>query len=237
MNAPEPSVRTRSMQLRRARILTAARQLIADGGFDALNLRALAAAAAVTVPTIYNLIGNKEELVVALFDEALSEVERRVGTHRGASPLEQAEAVVTESIAVFAADEAFYRAAFVALEYLDQNSAHHDAAQQLFAWGERMLLAGCAACQAAGLLRGQIPTALLSAQILRCYRSSSRAWAYGQVTIDEFRATALDDLHVCLAADAVETFHAILLRALGRRATTAARTSPIRTARTGENAS
>lgn len=235
MNAPVASVRARSMQQRRDRILAAARQLIARGGFEALNLRALANAAEVTVPTIYNLVGNKEELVVALFDEALSEIEQRVSSHRGASPLERAEAVVTESIDVFAADEDFYRAAFIALEYLDQNATHHHAAQQLFDWGERMLLAGCAACHSAGLLRGHVPTTLLSAQVLRCYRSSSRAWALGQIDIAEFRATALADLHVCLAADAVERFRTTLLDALSHCAMTGQPTSSIQHSRTGEN--
>ena len=60
------SVRAHNMQKRRARILAEARGLLARGGFEAMNLRDLARLAAVTVPTIYNLIGNKEEVIVAL---------------------------------------------------------------------------------------------------------------------------------------------------------------------------
>lgn len=44
---------------RRARIIAEARRLIGEHGFDGLSLRKLAAAAGVTVPTIYNLIGGK----------------------------------------------------------------------------------------------------------------------------------------------------------------------------------
>ena len=59
-------VRAHNMQKRRTRILAEARGLLARGGFDAMNLRDLARLADVMVPTIYNLIGNKEEVIVAL---------------------------------------------------------------------------------------------------------------------------------------------------------------------------
>ena len=59
------TLRDTNMRKRRERILHAARTLIATDGFEALNVRALAAAAGVTVPTLYNLIGRKEAIVVA----------------------------------------------------------------------------------------------------------------------------------------------------------------------------
>jgi len=66
MGKSEPSLREHNMAKRRQRILHEARQLLTRGGYESLNLRALAQAAEVTVPTIYNLLGNKEALVVAL---------------------------------------------------------------------------------------------------------------------------------------------------------------------------
>ena len=51
------------MELRRERILDLARDIIAEKGFDGLNLRDLAEKAGVTKPTIYNLIGDKETLI------------------------------------------------------------------------------------------------------------------------------------------------------------------------------
>ena len=58
MRDPEISVREFNMAKRRQRILAEARRLIARGGIEALNLRKLAAAAEVTVPTIYNVRSN-----------------------------------------------------------------------------------------------------------------------------------------------------------------------------------
>jgi AcrR family transcriptional regulator len=51
---------------RRARILQAARRLIARRGVSRLNMRDLAEEARVSVPTVYNLIGGKQELLAAL---------------------------------------------------------------------------------------------------------------------------------------------------------------------------
>lgn len=209
------------MAKRRQRILHEARRVISAGGIEALNLRALASAAEVTVPTIYNLVGNKETLIVALLAEALREIEQRLGNAAPANALEMTEAVITESTGLFAEDEAYFRTAFVALEHLDQTRAHHAAVADIYAGGGRIVTRGLEACVAAGLTNGRIPAQLLSDQILRSYRTSCRAWAFAQTSIDEFRTAALTDVYTCLAADAVETFHAQLIKkitALGNAA-------------------
>jgi hypothetical protein len=48
--------------------------------------------------------------------------------------------------------------------------------------------------------------------IIRSFRISCRAWALRHCSIDEFRRTALSDLYVTLAADAVDTFHRQLIK-------------------------
>jgi AcrR family transcriptional regulator len=198
------------MQKRRARILAEARGLLASGGYDAMSLRELARLADVTVPTIYHLIGSKEEVLIALFSEVLDEIESRVEAGRNLEPLALVTAVVTESTGLFAEDEDFYRTAFLAVGYLDQRNTHDDRIATIHAWGERLIAAGFIACRDARLLRGRIAPVLLGGPILRSYRSSCRAWATGQTGIAEFRRFALTDIYITLAADAVESFHALL---------------------------
>lgn len=199
------------MAKRRDRLLTQARKLITQGGIEGLNLRTLAREAGVTVPTIYNLIGNKEAVVVALWREALAAIAERIETHSTAHPLEKAESVVNESIGVFGEDEDYYRAAFLAVEYLDQQTEHADAVAQLYAWAAQLTAEAHKACHEAGLLRARIPGQLSGEQILRAYRTSCRAWAMGQISIEEFRKAALTDVYMSLAADAVETFNTTLI--------------------------
>ena len=211
MTAPA-TLRSRNMQRRRERILRTARELLATGGFEALSLRELARRAEVTVPTIYNLVGNKEEVLVALFALAIGEIESRMRATHGTEPLALAEAVVEQSTGLFAEDEGFYRAAFLAVEALDQAGAHPDKVARLFTSGEALIRSGIDACRAAGLLRGRLPGHALAELFLRSFRTNCRSWAFGQLHISAFRRTALADLYVTLAADAVETFQAQLVR-------------------------
>lgn len=213
------STRDVNMQKRRLRILDAARQMLVRGGYEGLNLRALAAAAGVTVPTLYNLIGNKEQIVVALFADALSEIEQRMATHQGTEPLEMAEAVVTESTGLFAEDEDYYRAAFIAVEHLSQSDEHHDAVARLYAWGERLATESYLACRRAGFSRGKVSPELMGSHILRTYRTSCRAWAFRHLLLSDFRQQALTDVYLALAADAVDTFHRRLIQKISQLAT------------------
>src|SRR5215470_1389206 len=50
---------------RRAKILRAARKLVEERGYDGLTMRDLADEARVSVPTLYNLFGSKDAILVA----------------------------------------------------------------------------------------------------------------------------------------------------------------------------
>jgi AcrR family transcriptional regulator len=60
--------------LTREDILDAAADIVDEGGYDALNMRALADRLGVTTPTVYRLIATKEQLLGALADRLLTEV-------------------------------------------------------------------------------------------------------------------------------------------------------------------
>ena len=211
MGRPTTNVRAQSMQKRRDRLLAEARALFTVHGFEALNLRELARLAEVTVPTIYNLIGNKEEVLVALFAEVLTEIEARIRDRASGDALERAGAVAVVSTDLFAEDQNYYRSAFLAVEFLNQSGAHHDKVTQIYAWGEHMATDGVVACEQAGLLAGRIAPALLGELILRSFRTTCREWAFAQISLDEFRRVALIDIYTTLAADAVDSFQSVLV--------------------------
>ncbi len=56
----------------RTRIVSAAAELLADGGRDAVTTRAVAAAAAVQAPTIYRLFGDKSGLLDAVAEHGFA---------------------------------------------------------------------------------------------------------------------------------------------------------------------
>lgn len=63
-------------------LLDAAEALVADGGVDALSVRAVAAAAGTTTHAIYTLFGSKEALVGALGVRAMELLGREVASRR-----------------------------------------------------------------------------------------------------------------------------------------------------------
>ncbi len=75
---------------RRARILAAARKLIADRGYDGLTMRALAKASRVSVPTLYNLFGGKDALLLGELEETVANVAASLAAVRDGSFVERA---------------------------------------------------------------------------------------------------------------------------------------------------
>ena len=73
-------VLAQQMAERRERILAAAREIIGQRGYEALTMRDLARASRVTVPTVYNLIGSKEQVLFAAIEEQTARFEARLGT-------------------------------------------------------------------------------------------------------------------------------------------------------------
>ena len=74
VTAGKPGSRSLSKQERKGRILTAARHLFAERGYDRTTLRQIAASANVTVGAIFKHVTDKRDLVHLIFNEDLEEV-------------------------------------------------------------------------------------------------------------------------------------------------------------------
>ena len=205
------NTRAINMQKRRDRILTEARRIIAEDGFEAFNTRDLAKAAGVTAPTLYNLIGNKEQILIALFLEGVERVEARLKKFESAPALEMAEAIVIQSTDLFADDENFFKATMMASDRLNLESEYGEATNLISSRSSEMAAKACRAALAEGLLRGNISAEAMGEQMYVCYRVPFRDWAFGLIDLDEFARIALRGFYMCLASDAVDTFRQQLL--------------------------
>ncbi|MFW0756312.1 TetR/AcrR family transcriptional regulator [Pseudomonas sp. H11T01] len=223
MTEQNDSLRSRNMRKRRERILAEARGMITQAGLESFNLRDLAKAAGVTVPTIYNLIGSKEEVMVAIFADILSLLESRIDAERSDQPLALAEAIVNQTAELFATDEPYYRAAFLAVEHVHRMQSRPQSVTLLYNWGAQMQGVGIAACANAGLLRGRIAHRALAGLVKRSFQENLHSWVFGEIPLARFRAESLADLYIILSADAVDTFAAVLARKIEAVTTTQAR--------------
>ncbi len=191
-------------------ILAHARAMIAEAGFDALKIRELAARAELTVPTIYNLIGGKGAILARII-EALVERLHQVQSEADFAEIESGfEQQITRLADLFAQDEDFYRAAFVAGDRSGLFEQRSD--RGIFARSLHQPVEACKAAQAQGLLKGAISPEQLGRQVYDSYRLARQDWANGYYDLDAFRDQALTGVFVTLAADAEPQFRDRLLQ-------------------------
>ena len=69
---------TANQTARRSRVLDAALQLASEGGYDAVQMREVAARADVALGTLYRYFSSKERLLVAAMDEQVTSMRQRL---------------------------------------------------------------------------------------------------------------------------------------------------------------
>lgn len=77
MAAEEPAL-SKGQAARRARVVDAARALASEGGYDAVQMRAVAERAEVALGTIYRYFGSKDHLLAAVLVTWATELEAEV---------------------------------------------------------------------------------------------------------------------------------------------------------------
>lgn len=202
------TVRSINMQKRRERILTEARAIIAERGFDAFNLRDLAERSALTVPTVYNLIGNKDDILKALILGAFADFETEFRKHP-VVPASELPVVITGILVEFTSgQEDYFRATALASERIDNPQALLGKAGVLRTSYGNIANKLCQEALAANLLRGEISSEMLVEQMVATCQLAFRDWAYRIISIEELRKASLKGFYIPLAADATESFHA-----------------------------
>lgn len=107
---------------RRANILAAARKLIARHGVERLTLRELAAAASVSVPTVYNLVGGKQAVLSALLGDTFARVAARLSAVRAGGLVERALALCEAGWTELLAEPGYFKGVVRAFLVSDDNA-------------------------------------------------------------------------------------------------------------------
>ncbi|MCB0219324.1 MAG: TetR/AcrR family transcriptional regulator [Chrysiogenetes bacterium] len=208
-------LRAQNTAERKKRILLAARQIITAEGLDGLSMRKLAAEARLSVRTLYNIIGSREEILRALVSAGMDEMDALLeATTPLSDPIARARAVILVSAEHFIADPATYRPVLLAL-YREGTSVGGDA----FSLGERAAAMQRVAIEAAmreGLLRTDMDATMLGWQIFLSWAQAMQAWAGGIIDDAGFRALALYGLYSALLGVAEEATRPQLLSELQR---------------------
>ena len=110
------SLRAINVEARRQRILHATGEIIAREGMEALSMRRLAREAGVSVTTLYNLFGSRNDILFALVHDLVDRIDRILDAEAPLDdPIERCRAVITVSITYIVEHESTCRPMFVAL--------------------------------------------------------------------------------------------------------------------------
>lgn len=209
------TLRARNMEERRQRILDAARAIILKDGIDALTTRGIAVAAGVSAPTLYNLIGGKDDIIRAMVVKSVEDVKARLKLDQHKSALDMIETVIEAVTDTDAEGSDFARAITVGSDRIvGAFASAGDSGALVSQAGVISVEIATTVCRTAiaqGVLRGNMPADELGQQLFASYRGPRRDWAYRLISIEEAKRRIRRGFYLTLAADAAPEFREVLL--------------------------
>ena len=170
---------------RRSRILATARDLIAHRGYAGLTMRDLAQASRVSVPTLYNLFGSKQALLLGELEETFATVVRSLEQARGGSFVERALATCAAGNADLLAAPGYSRELIrVFLTSEDTQPIRRETGERYARLMAGILRDG----QAAGELEPWVNPLVMARRMFAYYTHTMIEWAQGELDADQFVA-------------------------------------------------
>ena len=206
--APGHATRQANKAQRRQKILGIARELIAAHGFDAFTISELASRAGVSIPTVHNLFGKKNDIVLELFRDLVARIDDVLAEPDLADPIASTEAFIDNLLALYSGDEAFYRAAFMGGERL--GLFEHEMSDGIFRKSLGVAEGLCIRARENGYLQGKIAAECMAEQLFNTQRMARQDWVSGYIGLEAYRRQVLIGMLITYAADATPEFHAAL---------------------------
>jgi AcrR family transcriptional regulator len=203
----EPPRRQEPARLRnRRRVLRAARTLVAAQGLEALTMRELALEADVSVASLYNLIGGRDDVVRALGLYLLEELDDAFVHVKAGDPIDRAQKLLITVIDTVIEDLP-QPLILVLLSDLRLYSNLKPPLQP-----SKALTDAIEAMVDAGMLNNDLSINLITKQVWWSHTAYLRQWADGFLNERELRAATLHSLDVCLLAMATPPVRDRLLK-------------------------
>jgi AcrR family transcriptional regulator len=188
------SGREQAKARRRAQILNAAARMVEADGLDGLTMRRLSEAAGVSYATVYNLVGSKEDVLVAMLRAGLEDLGANLAAVDSADALDRARAVVAGVVEHFVARPALYRALVQAVHDPATGARGVSIRRRTIALYESSIRDAIEQ----GSLRGDLEAHVLGVHVTLAVNGVIRRWAAGEIDARGFRAEADYALRVAL---------------------------------------
>ena len=197
--ASTPGRHDRSKARRRTAILDATVSLMRASPIERVAIEAIATRAGVAPATVYNLVGSRDQLLVACVDRVIdSIVDSLLEAPSDVNPLAAAETIVEKSCDAFIVDGEAFRQIVGAVNGISRvgGSLSVDPAQ--------LQISVMRTAKEVGYLVEIADPVAMGRQVFLSYNGALFAWAARQLTDEGFRAAALHGLWTVLLASAAD---------------------------------
>jgi len=199
--------RQANKKLRRERIFTIAKRLIAEKGLEDFTISELAEEAGVTTPTIHNLFGKKSDIIKELVSNLIEEMQSIFLHNPPIDPIENAKFFIDSMVAAYEQDTNFYRAALMSAEQVRLFDPRIP--DGLFQRAEQ-LAAPRKEWYESGLFLGNIESSTIMKRVHSSNRLGRLDWVRGYIDLTQFRHQVLEGILMVYASDASPELHARL---------------------------
>ena len=197
--AASNGLRERNKARRRDAILDAALDLLDEPHGSVLTTERIAEVAEVSVATVYNLVGTREQLLLALVDRLIAGLvvpDRGGAASRRDDPLTRLRDVLDASVSALTSRPIAYQRVFLQLAAVASPETHTKLSPAAATAVELRR------AQAAGLIRDDLDVEALALQSYLSYNGALLRWAAGALSDRAFRAAVRHGLATVLAAGA-----------------------------------
>lgn len=213
MSISDVGLRARNKSKRREAVLDAVLELLDRPDAPPLTTERIAERAEVSVATIYNLVGTREQLLLALIDRLIHDLlDAAAAIPQHADPLEVLKQVIALSVDALVTRPVAYRQVVLQLTAAAGAELHTKLSPGTLA------AAALRHAQETGAVRDDLDADALAAQLYLSYNGALLRWAAGALSDAGFKAAALHGVATVLAASATTRRRAAALdelRALG----------------------
>lgn len=194
--------REANVAARRQRILESARTLLKESGPEGLSMRKLARDAGLSVTTLYNLLGSREEILQALIRDSDQRLEAATPDAGGSrSPLRRAQTAM-ESVLQYMIDNGDLLRPLIVAHFGTGYVARLGQADQgeHFRSAKEVIRSAVAEARARGQLRTTVGEDFLETQLHTGWGLALDQWAFGHIDDEVFRLKSLSGFCVVLLA-------------------------------------